>query len=39
MELKLDPWGAVHVDDYNKLFLEFGISSFDDILPQLREPH
>ena len=20
MELKLDPWGAVHVDDYTKLF-------------------
>ncbi len=39
MELKLDPWGAVHVDDYTKLFLEFGISSFDDILPQLRVPH
>jgi tryptophanyl-tRNA synthetase len=39
MELKLDPWGAVHVDDYSKLFLEFGISSFDDILPKLREPH
>ncbi|MDD2837163.1 MAG: tryptophan--tRNA ligase, partial [Methanothrix sp.] len=39
MELKLDPWGAVHVDDYNKLFVEFGISSFDDILPELREPH
>jgi tryptophanyl-tRNA synthetase len=39
MELKLDPWGAVHVDDYTKLFLEFGISSFDDILPMLKEPH
>jgi tryptophanyl-tRNA synthetase len=39
MELKLDPWGAVHVDDYSKLFLEFGISSFDDILPKLNDPH
>ncbi|MFZ3149147.1 MAG: tryptophan--tRNA ligase [Methanothrix sp.] len=39
MELKLDPWGAVHVDDYSKLFLEFGISSFDEILPKLKEPH
>ncbi len=39
MELKLDPWGAVHVDDYSKLFEEFGISSFDEILPQLRDPH
>jgi tryptophanyl-tRNA synthetase len=39
MELKLDPWGAVHVDDYNRLFTEFGISSFDEILPQLKNPH
>ena len=39
MELKLDPWGAVHVDDYNKLFSEFGISSFEQILPQLQNPH
>ena len=39
MELKLDPWGAVHVDDYSKLFEEFGISSFEQILPRLQCPH
>jgi tryptophanyl-tRNA synthetase len=39
MELKLDPWGAVHVDDYNRLFSEFGISSFEQILPRLPNPH
>ncbi|HPW72411.1 MAG TPA: tryptophan--tRNA ligase [Methanothrix sp.] len=39
METRLDPWGAVHVEDYTKLFEEFGISSFDDILPYLAEPH
>ncbi len=39
MESKLDPWGAVHVEDYNKLFSEFGISSFDEILPDLKDPH
>ncbi len=39
MELKLDPWGAVHVEDYSKLFEEFGISSFEDILPNLSNPH
>jgi tryptophanyl-tRNA synthetase len=39
MELKLDPWGTVHVDDYTKLFEEFGISSFDDILLKLKDPH
>jgi len=39
MELKLDPWGAVNVTDYSRLFEEFGISSFDDILPSLDSPH
>jgi tryptophanyl-tRNA synthetase len=39
METKLDPWGAVYVDDYSKLFEEFGISSFDQILPQIDNPH
>jgi tryptophanyl-tRNA synthetase len=39
MDLKLDPWGAVHVDDYSKLFEEFGISSFDEILPDLKNAH
>lgn len=39
MEVKLDPWGAVYVDDYSKLFSEFGISSFDEILPQIESPH
>ena len=39
MELKLDPWGAIHVEDYSKLFEEFGISSFEDILPNLSNPH
>ena len=32
MEVKLDPWGAVYVDDYSKLFDEFGISSFDEYI-------
>ncbi|NPV62880.1 MAG: tryptophan--tRNA ligase [Methanotrichaceae archaeon] len=39
MEVKLDPWGAVHVDDYSKLFQEFGISSFEEILPYIEHPH
>ncbi len=37
--MKLDPWGAVYVDDYSKLFSEFGISSFDEILSQMESPH
>lgn len=39
METRLDPWGAVHVEDYTKLFEEFGISSFEYILPELEDPH
>jgi tryptophanyl-tRNA synthetase len=39
MEMKLDPWGAVYVDDYSKLFDEFGISSFAEMLSQMESPH
>ena len=39
MDVKLDPWGAVQVDDYSKLFDEFGISSFEGLLPQIEKPH
>jgi len=39
MATKLDPWGAVSIDDYSKLFEEFGISSFEEVLPQIDDPH
>ncbi len=39
MEVKLDPWGSVQVDDYSKLFEEFGISRFDEILHEIDDPH
>jgi tryptophanyl-tRNA synthetase len=39
MKTKLDPWGAVTIDDYSKLFEEFGISNFEEILPHLDDPH
>jgi len=35
----LDPWGAVKIDNYSKLFEEFGISRFDDLLPRIPDPH
>ncbi|MDR9381294.1 MAG: tryptophan--tRNA ligase [Natronomonas sp.] len=35
----LDPWGSSTVDDYRKLFEEFGIESFDDVLPRVPTPH
>lgn len=37
--IKLDPWGAVNIKDYSKLFDEFGISPFEDILPDVPNPH
>ena len=30
MATKLDPWGAVRVSDYKKLFKEFGLKEFDN---------
>lgn len=35
----LDPWGAVKIDNYSKLFDEFGISRFDDLLEKIPDPH
>lgn len=35
----LDPWGAVKIDNYSKLFDEFGISRFDELLAQIKNPH
>lgn len=35
----LDPWGAVKIDNYSKLFEEFGISRFEEILGKIKNPH
>jgi tryptophanyl-tRNA synthetase len=35
----LDPWGVVKIDNYSKLFDEFGISRFDELLAQIKNPH
>ncbi len=35
----LDPWGAVKIDNYSKLFDEFGISRFDNLLESIPNPH
>ncbi|VVB86141.1 Tryptophan--tRNA ligase [uncultured archaeon] len=35
----LDPWGAVKIDNYSKLFDEFGISRFDELLGRIPNPH
>lgn len=38
-KMKLDPWGAVDIKDHSRLFDEFGISPFEDILPDVPNPH
>jgi len=38
-EMALDPWGSATVSDYRKLFAEFGIEEFDEVLPEVPDPH
>ena len=38
-DVVLDPWGSTSVGDYRKLFEEFGIETFDDVLPRVPNPH
>ena len=38
-EAVLNPWGSSTVADYRKLFEQFGIEAFDDVLPQVPNPH
>ncbi|MFD1685038.1 tryptophan--tRNA ligase [Halobellus litoreus] len=38
-DVALDPWGSSTVSDYRKLFEEFGIGEFDDVLPDVPNPH
>ncbi|WP_135829959.1 tryptophan--tRNA ligase [Halorussus halobius] len=35
----LDPWGSATVADYRKLFEEFGIEEFDELLDEVPDPH
>ncbi|MEF8781373.1 MAG: tryptophan--tRNA ligase, partial [Haloferacaceae archaeon] len=34
----LDPWGSSAISDYRKLFEEFGIEEFEEILPDVPNP-
>jgi len=38
-EAVLDPWGSSAVEDYRKLFEQFGIEEFDDVLGAVPNPH
>ncbi|MDY6964526.1 MAG: tryptophan--tRNA ligase [Halobacteriota archaeon] len=39
MKTTLDPWGSNVIEDYSKLFDEFGISPFEPLLERLPDPH
>ncbi|WP_435184236.1 tryptophan--tRNA ligase [Halobellus sp. EA9] len=38
-DVALDPWGSSTIADYRKLFEEFGIGEFDDVLAEVPNPH
>jgi tryptophanyl-tRNA synthetase len=38
-DVALDPWGSSTVSDYAKLFEEFGIEEFGDVLEEVPDPH
>jgi tryptophanyl-tRNA synthetase len=38
-DVTLDPWGSSTVADYRKLFEEFGIEEFDELLEGVPNPH
>ncbi|MCL2141851.1 MAG: tryptophan--tRNA ligase [Methanimicrococcus sp.] len=39
MTQKLDPWKSSEISDYSKLFNEFGISPFTDMVDEIPNPH
>ena len=38
-DVALDPWGSSTVSDYRKLFEQFGIEEFDEVLDEVPNPH
>ncbi len=36
---EIDPWGVTDIKDYARLFDEFGISRFTDVLDRIEKPH
>ncbi|QIB76228.1 tryptophan--tRNA ligase [Halogeometricum borinquense] len=38
-DVALDPWGSSTISDYRKLFEEFGIEEFDEVLSDVPNPH
>jgi tryptophanyl-tRNA synthetase len=38
-DVALDPWGSSTVSDYRKLFEQFGIERFEEVLGEVPDPH
>ena len=38
-DVALDPWGSATIADYRKLFEQFGIEEFDEVLDEVPNPH
>ncbi len=38
-DVALDPWGSSTVSDYRKLFDQFGIERFEEVLDEVPDPH
>jgi len=38
-DVALDPWGSAAVEDYRKLFEQFGIERFEEALDEVPHPH
>ncbi len=38
-EVVLDPWGSSTVEDYERLFTDFGIEPFENVLGSVPDPH
>ncbi len=37
--VEIDPWGVEDIEDYTRLFEEFGISPFKELLSRIEKPH
>ena len=37
--IEIDPWGVADIKDYTRLFEEFGISPFTELLNRIEKPH
>ncbi len=39
MNNEINPWGSTDIQDYSKLFQDFGISPFEDLIPTVPKPN